>query len=86
MKKWLPAVLERVDPSQLPKYYGGDLTDADGNPKCLEKFHKIRIKCLIIFNHSIINFRLNGVAKFQRKCIQQKKIASTTTQLTKKLL
>lgn len=35
--KWLPAILERVDPSNLPKYYGGELTDSDGNPKCLEK-------------------------------------------------
>ena len=36
-KKWLPAILERVDASQIPKYYGGDLTDADGNIQCLEK-------------------------------------------------
>lgn len=35
--KWLPAILERVDRSNLPAYYGGTLTDADGNPKCLEK-------------------------------------------------
>lgn len=35
--KWLPAILERVDSSNLPAYYGGTLTDADGNPKCLEK-------------------------------------------------
>lgn len=34
--KWLPAVLERVDPSNLPKYFGGTLTDSDGNPKCME--------------------------------------------------
>lgn len=30
-------ILERVDSSNLPAYYGGSLTDADGNPKCLEK-------------------------------------------------
>lgn len=35
--KWLPAILERVDPSHLPAYYGGTLTDSDGNPKCAEK-------------------------------------------------
>jgi hypothetical protein len=35
--KWLPAILERVDPSHLPKFYGGALTDSDGNPKCVEK-------------------------------------------------
>lgn len=37
--KWLPAILERVDASYLPKYYGGELTDSDGNIKCLEKIH-----------------------------------------------
>ncbi|CAO1334850.1 unnamed protein product [Diamesa tonsa] len=35
--KWLPAILERMDSSNFPAYYGGTLTDADGNPKCLEK-------------------------------------------------
>lgn len=35
--KWLPAVLERIDASVLPKYYGGQLTDPDGNPKCVGK-------------------------------------------------
>ncbi|XP_070494118.1 SEC14-like protein 4 [Chironomus tepperi] len=35
--KWLPAILERIDPSVLPKYYGGEMTDPDGNPKCLTK-------------------------------------------------
>lgn len=35
--KWLPAIFERVDPTSLPKYYGGELTDSDGNPKCFEK-------------------------------------------------
>lgn len=36
-KKWTAAILERIDASQLPQYYGGDMTDADGNPKCVEK-------------------------------------------------
>jgi hypothetical protein len=36
-KKWLPAILERVEKSALPKYFGGDLVDSDGNPKCFEK-------------------------------------------------
>ncbi|XP_070492722.1 SEC14-like protein 4 [Chironomus tepperi] len=35
--KWLPAILERVDAASLPVYFGGELTDKDGNPKCLEK-------------------------------------------------
>lgn len=34
--KWLPAILERIDASSLPKYYGGELTDSDGNEKCAQ--------------------------------------------------
>lgn len=36
-KKWLPKLLEHVDPSQLPAQFGGTMTDPDGNPKCLTK-------------------------------------------------
>lgn len=32
-------MLEHVDPSQIPKYYGGTATDDDGNPKCLQKIN-----------------------------------------------
>lgn len=35
--KWLPAILQRCDASQIPKYFGGTQTDEDGNPKCLSK-------------------------------------------------
>jgi len=53
--KWLPAILERVHPSVLPKYYGGEMTDPDGNPKCVGKI------CwggkIIIFKH--FQFLLN---------------------------
>lgn len=34
--KWLPAIYERIDASNLPAYYGGAMTDSDGNPKCTE--------------------------------------------------
>lgn len=33
-KKWQPALLERVDVSQLPKHYGGAKVDENGDPKC----------------------------------------------------
>lgn len=36
-KKWLPKMLEHVDRSQIPKYYGGTQTDEDGDPKCTHK-------------------------------------------------
>lgn len=36
-KKWLPKMLEHVDPSQIPKYFGGTQTDENGDPKCMHK-------------------------------------------------
>lgn len=36
-KKWLPKLLQHVDESQLPAYFGGQMTDSDGNPKCISK-------------------------------------------------
>lgn len=35
--EWLPALLEEIDADQLPSFYGGTLTDPDGNPKCPSK-------------------------------------------------
>lgn len=35
--KWLPAILDKVDAKSLPAYFGGEMTDKDGNPKCEEK-------------------------------------------------
>ncbi|XP_029732332.1 SEC14-like protein 2 [Aedes albopictus] len=35
--KWLPAILDRCPASQIPKYFGGTMTDEDGNPKCEKK-------------------------------------------------
>lgn len=34
--KWLPAILEKVDPKVLPKYFGGEKVDSKGDPKCSE--------------------------------------------------
>ncbi|VEN40858.1 unnamed protein product [Callosobruchus maculatus] len=32
-KKWKPALLSNITPENLPKHYGGSLTDPDGNPR-----------------------------------------------------
>lgn len=32
--EWAPAILEEIDPDQLPEYYGGMLASPDGDPKC----------------------------------------------------
>uniref|UniRef100_A0A1L8DYS2 Putative phosphatidylinositol transfer protein sec14 n=1 Tax=Nyssomyia neivai TaxID=330878 RepID=A0A1L8DYS2_9DIPT len=35
-QKWLPAVFERVNEDNLPKYYGGTMVDKNNDPKCKE--------------------------------------------------
>ena len=35
--EWNAAILDEIDADQLPGYYGGTLTDPDGNPKCPSK-------------------------------------------------
>ncbi|KAK4004691.1 SEC14-like protein 2 [Daphnia magna] len=37
--EWIPALLEEIDADQLPAYYGGTMTDPDGDPKCPSKFN-----------------------------------------------
>lgn len=39
--KWLPDLLEQVDKSQIPQYFGGTMTDPDGSPKCMTKVRQI---------------------------------------------
>ena len=34
---WKAAILQDVDADQLPVFYGGTMTDPDGNPQCLTK-------------------------------------------------
>ena len=34
---WKSAILQDVDADQLPVFYGGNMTDPDGNPQCLTK-------------------------------------------------
>jgi len=36
-EEWTRALLEEIDADQLPVYYGGKLTDPDGDPKCPSK-------------------------------------------------
>ena len=35
--EWVKALLEEIDPDQLPVHYGGIMTDPDGDPKCPSK-------------------------------------------------
>ena len=37
--EWKAALLEEIDADQLPVYYGGTMTDPDGDPKCPSKFN-----------------------------------------------
>lgn len=36
-EEWLAALLEEIDADQLPAFYGGTMTDPDGDPKCPSK-------------------------------------------------
>ena len=64
-KQWLAAILEDVDPNQLPDYYGGQLTDPDGDPKCPSKvlllleipYDHVLIKILIVRS---LQFNMGG--------------------------
>lgn len=40
-KKWKKVLREHIDGDNLPKYYGGDLVDPDGNPKYITKVSDI---------------------------------------------
>lgn len=36
-KKWKKVVTSHIDGDSLPKHYGGNLVDPDGNPRCTTK-------------------------------------------------
>lgn len=52
--EWRAALSEEIDLDQLPAYYGGTLTDADGNPKCPSKVYCPNINARRIFNSSFV--------------------------------
>ena len=35
--EWKAALLDEINPDQLPVYYGGKLTDPNGDPRCPSK-------------------------------------------------
>ena len=37
VEEWKAALLQDIDPDQLPAHYGGTQTDPDGNPMCLTR-------------------------------------------------
>ncbi|XP_046633790.1 SEC14-like protein 2 isoform X2 [Daphnia pulicaria] len=38
-KEWTSALLEEIEADQLPAFYGGTMTDPDGDPKCPSKLN-----------------------------------------------
>ena len=36
-EEWKAALLEEIEADQLPAYYGGSMTDPDGDERCLSK-------------------------------------------------
>ncbi len=55
--EWAAALLHEIDADQLPAFYGGTMTDPDGNEKCPSKVN-IRISFLIFKSSNLINFNL----------------------------
>jgi hypothetical protein len=50
---WKAAILQDVDAAQLPVFYGGTMTDPDGNPQCMTKVscrsHRSLLSCSTSF-------------------------------------
>lgn len=49
-EQWKAAILEDIDPSQIPAFYGGSMTDPDGNPQWLTKVYNIHFLGLVFTN------------------------------------
>ena len=45
-EQWTEALLQDIDADQLPAYYGGTMTDPNGDPKCPSKV--VIIYCQIL--------------------------------------
>ncbi len=59
-KEWTSALLEEIDDEQLPTYYGGNMTDPDGDPKCPRKV-RIKNRIISLLAESTVNlFLING--------------------------
>jgi hypothetical protein len=48
-KEWQAALLQEIDADQLPLFYGGTLTDPDGNGKCPSKVYHYIISHYVIY-------------------------------------
>lgn len=47
-KKWQTVLLNNIPADQLPKAYGGEMVDPDGNPKCTMK-----VSCSFFFGEGL---------------------------------
>lgn len=59
-------MLEHVDPTQIPKYFGGTMTDEDGDPKCTHKVCGNNFVCGF-FNQNDFYFQLNWGGKVPKE-------------------
>ncbi len=56
-KQWKEAILEEINPEEVPACYGGTLTDPDGNPNCITMVSRV--------THSISLLKLTVAATFR---------------------
>ena len=54
-EEWKAALLEEIDADQLPAYYGGTLTDPDGDPRCPSKVNQLTNHLLCCIHHNLRN-------------------------------
>ena len=46
--EWKLALLDEIEAEQLPVYYGGKMTDPDGDPKCPSKVNYLTVQFTFI--------------------------------------
>lgn len=68
-KKWKKALLENIDANNLPKYYGGDLVDPDGNPKYTTKVGNTDVKVDVSRSLFLWRFRSTKAGKYRSRFI-----------------
>ena len=59
--EWKSALLCEIDSDQLPAYYGGTMTDPNGDPKCPSKVCRLLLYAAANWNKNSIFYFLNSV-------------------------
>ncbi len=61
---WQEVLQKYIDPEELPAYYGGKLTDPDGDPRCRTRVSKNQRAHIILSDVDLLMFRCNYTVFF----------------------